>query len=383
MNNSESLLRGGVVCRPLICAIGLTILSGCDSTSSDTDFDDGVRTGQFIDSPVANIAYRTATQSGFTNEQGEFLFHSGESVTFSIGGIDLPSAVARRVVTPLTLVGVDTASDTTVLNISRLLLSLDTDANPDNGIRIDNQAHRTAQSLSLDFSAADFAALVTNLVANSGSVNTSLVSALAAQQHLEEQLALIPTDSDNDGVIDTEDAFPNDPQESVDTDQDGVGDNADYAPNDATIQTICQSDAPAEDKTAAGCDNTAPVAVAGDDQTVGPLVSVPLDASLSYDADGDTLAINWQLVQQPQNAVAAITEATSANARFSGGDLEGDYVVRLTVSDAFGVTASDELVVTVDKSLPGGLAIFLSANMLTATFVLLGRYRRRTRNSVV
>ncbi|MCH6259045.1 hypothetical protein MLD52_20990, partial [Puniceicoccaceae bacterium K14] len=34
-------------------------------------------------------------------------------------------------------------------------------------------------------------------------------------------------DSDNDGVIDSEDAFPNDPNETVDTDSDGTGDNAD------------------------------------------------------------------------------------------------------------------------------------------------------------
>ena len=41
------------------------------------------------------------------------------------------------------------------------------------------------------------------------------------------------TDSDGDGVIDTEDAFPNDPSEQVDTDGDGIGDNADPNPNDA------------------------------------------------------------------------------------------------------------------------------------------------------
>ncbi|MDW3094990.1 MAG: Ig-like domain-containing protein [Gammaproteobacteria bacterium] len=41
-----------------------------------------------------------------------------------------------------------------------------------------------------------------------------------------------PVDSDGDGVIDTEDAFPNDPTETVDTDGDGVGDNADAFPND-------------------------------------------------------------------------------------------------------------------------------------------------------
>ena len=34
-------------------------------------------------------------------------------------------------------------------------------------------------------------------------------------------------DDDNDGVLDAEDAFPDDSEESSDFDQDGIGDNAD------------------------------------------------------------------------------------------------------------------------------------------------------------
>jgi uncharacterized repeat protein (TIGR03806 family) len=40
------------------------------------------------------------------------------------------------------------------------------------------------------------------------------------------------SDSDNDGVGDNSDAFPNDPDETVDSDMDGVGDNTDAFPND-------------------------------------------------------------------------------------------------------------------------------------------------------
>ena len=36
-----------------------------------------------------------------------------------------------------------------------------------------------------------------------------------------------PPDADGDGVADDDDAFPEDPNESVDTDGDGVGDNGD------------------------------------------------------------------------------------------------------------------------------------------------------------
>lgn len=43
----------------------------------------------------------------------------------------------------------------------------------------------------------------------------------------------IDTDDDNDGVLDVNDAFPTNPQESEDSDGDGVGDNSDVFPNDA------------------------------------------------------------------------------------------------------------------------------------------------------
>jgi len=42
----------------------------------------------------------------------------------------------------------------------------------------------------------------------------------------------LPVDSDGDGILDAEDAFPTDSSESVDTDGDGVGDNSDVFPTD-------------------------------------------------------------------------------------------------------------------------------------------------------
>ena len=361
--------------------IGMAALSGCDSTSSETISDEGVKTGRFVDSPVANIAYRTSTRSGFTNANGEYFYHSGETVTFSIGGIDLPSAPARQLLTPLSLVGVESASDRTVLNISRLLISLDVDGDPENGITISDQAHEIAAAMTLNFSSAIFDAVAINLVGNSGSTNTSLVSSITAQRHLESQLSLLPSDIDGDGVADTEDAFPNDPSESADDDNDGVGNNADYAPLDPTIQTICQSNAAAAEKEAAGCNNLPPVAIAGDDQTVGPLVSVPLDASSSYDVDGLIVKYQWQIVLQPFNSTATVANSNSINAIFNGGDLEGDYILQLTVTDEFGATASDQKIISVDKNLPAALAIFVSANVLYATMVLIGRRKKTVSTS--
>ena len=43
----------------------------------------------------------------------------------------------------------------------------------------------------------------------------------------------VVADSDGDGCLDTEDAFPEDPDECLDSDGDGIGDQSDLFPNDA------------------------------------------------------------------------------------------------------------------------------------------------------
>ncbi|WP_108944586.1 beta strand repeat-containing protein [Shewanella halifaxensis] len=45
---------------------------------------------------------------------------------------------------------------------------------------------------------------------------------------------VIYIDTDEDGIVDSNDAFPNDPSEDTDSDRDSIGDNADAFPNDPT-----------------------------------------------------------------------------------------------------------------------------------------------------
>ena len=47
-------------------------------------------------------------------------------------------------------------------------------------------------------------------------------------------IEIIGVDSDRDGVVDAEDAFPEDPDENSDRDGDGVGDNSDVFPDDSS-----------------------------------------------------------------------------------------------------------------------------------------------------
>ncbi|MBT6971493.1 MAG: hypothetical protein HOA04_00135, partial [Euryarchaeota archaeon] len=55
-----------------------------------------------------------------------------------------------------------------------------------------------------------------------------LVAALTSST----KIRIFDIDSDSDGVVDSQDAFPNDESESEDSDVDGVGDNADVFPDD-------------------------------------------------------------------------------------------------------------------------------------------------------
>ncbi len=145
------------------------------------------QTGIFLDSAVGNIAYRTATQSGFTNEQGHYSYVVGETVVFSIGDVELPATQAQAVVTPLDLVGTSDINDVAVINIARLLQSLDVDGDPDNGIMLDDACHLAATGLSIDFE-QNITESVVNLIANSGSVTHELIDVDTALAHLEGTL---------------------------------------------------------------------------------------------------------------------------------------------------------------------------------------------------
>jgi para-nitrobenzyl esterase len=125
----------------------ITACSGGSSSLTNTSEGDGtnnsnVLTGVFLDSPVGGLNYQTATMSGLTDENGTFMYHEGEAVTFLIGDVMLGSALGNNIMTPIDLVpGALDETHPTVTNICRLLQSLDQDGNLDNGIMITEVMH--------------------------------------------------------------------------------------------------------------------------------------------------------------------------------------------------------------------------------------------------
>lgn len=149
---------------------------------------DETETGVFVDSAVGGIGYRTDTQEGETNADGEFEYVDGETVTFFIGDVELPAVTAGTVITPMDVFDTLDLTDQRVINLARLLQSFDEDSDPSNGISIADAAHLAATGLTIDFNVptAEFEANtdVINLVSNGGGAGT-LVSAEDALAHLQ------------------------------------------------------------------------------------------------------------------------------------------------------------------------------------------------------
>lgn len=152
-----------------------------------------VQTGLLIDSAVAGIYYETSPGgfSGKTASDGAYNYAIGDTVVFSIGALTFPAVAAKDVVTPLDMANTTDPENRSALNIAALLQSLDSDGDLDNGIAINyDKAAASAQAINFDVAYDAFAALpaVINLVANSGSVTTALVSKASAATHLRTTL---------------------------------------------------------------------------------------------------------------------------------------------------------------------------------------------------
>jgi hypothetical protein len=78
--------------------------------------------------------------------------------------------------------------------------------------------------------------------------------------------------------------------------------------------------------------NTAPVANAGEDQSVFVNSTVILSGALSSDADGDTLGYSWSLSTIPTGSIATLSSENDVAPTFIA-DVIGHYIVHLTVND--------------------------------------------------
>lgn len=148
----------------LLTSVLLLGLAGCGSDQKEPD----ELTGTLQGGHIQGVEWRTATRSGTTGAAGTFAYLPGESVTFSIGNVELGTAAGAPDITLFTLAGLTPPTTertlrreldralrtstpfTRAINLDLLLLALDADGDPANGIDVRNRAASMSRAL-LDF----------------------------------------------------------------------------------------------------------------------------------------------------------------------------------------------------------------------------------------
>lgn len=147
-------------------------LSGCGGSSSDSDPTPVTRAGVFGSTPVSGLHYGDGdTAPGITDEHGYFNYSSNQSITFSIGDLELGGAEGADTITTLSLTnGATSAHDPRVTNKLILLQTLDADGDLNNGIQITETIQRevsaNAGTLDFDQPVAAFSAALQTVMTN-------------------------------------------------------------------------------------------------------------------------------------------------------------------------------------------------------------------------
>lgn len=154
--------------------------------------------GHFHDAPVSGLGVMTPSNAGLTDDAGGFEYFPDEWAAFYIGRYLLGSTIADHRVSPLDLFESSDTNDVEVINMARLLQSLDCDGVQKSGIQITPgtvSAFETVMAEEeiefLDFyNSEEIDGIIDAVVASASGECTGMevVSAEDAKAHLEEQL---------------------------------------------------------------------------------------------------------------------------------------------------------------------------------------------------
>ncbi|MEZ5651249.1 MAG: kelch repeat-containing protein [Burkholderiaceae bacterium] len=303
------------------------LLAACGGGSSDGQASgpaDGntavAETGTLIDSPVAGIGYRTQTQSGVTDANGNYRYLPGETVTFFVGNVTLPPVPAKGTVTPFDLANSSDTNHQIALNIAAFLQSLDSDANPANGITIPEQAAGLATG-GIDF----------NVPASSFGQNTNLRNLVRDAN----PGARLPVDADT--------------------------------ARDHLLSTVRNLPATGKGALAPTARASATPASAQVGQTIVLL------SEGSEDLNGDALQYQWGIVSKPDGSQAALSSVSDAQTMLTV-DVAGTYTIGLTVNDGTLASAASTVSVAVSNPPPAATLSTLSTTMLPVAMAVGGTH---------
>ena len=120
----------------IVCILLLVLLTSCGgggggggSSNNNTSPEAVPSVAQFVDAPVAGLAYTCGSYSGTTNTTGQFNYSPGSSCTFKVGNVTVGSVAsipADGVVTPMDVAGVvrTATSDPNTQTIAQFLQSI-------------------------------------------------------------------------------------------------------------------------------------------------------------------------------------------------------------------------------------------------------------------
>ena len=159
----------------------LLFLYACGGGGGGTPADVGV----FVDAPVEGLAYESAGYKGTTDSAGKFTYGIGQTVTFSVNGVTLPAVQGASLLTPVDLVGASSPDSPEAVNLARFLQSIDSDGNPDNGIRIDKSKIKTDATAPVNWNTDALANLVTPAALAAAPTEET------ARNHMKSQIAAL------------------------------------------------------------------------------------------------------------------------------------------------------------------------------------------------
>ncbi len=172
------------------------------------EFQEADSYGRLIDSTVEGVRYRSGNHYGVTDSDGRFGYIKGETIRFYIGDIRIGEPVApAELLTPFEISG---SNVYVALNIARFLQTLDDDADPENGILINESIHDFAIGKSLEFTGDDWDyepiksdnnlldLLVLDLTSTTSAGSRSLVSPFRGYNHFGNTLGGLADDLESE-----------------------------------------------------------------------------------------------------------------------------------------------------------------------------------------
>ncbi|MBV1774219.1 esterase-like activity of phytase family protein [Burkholderiaceae bacterium DAT-1] len=175
--------------------VGMTAaLSACGGSDSSAPSPVAPVSAVFLDSAVAGLEVSNGKSKVLTSTDGGFSCQSGESLTFTAGGINFGSAPCASLITPLSLVNAAELKDDKLVNRLIALQLLDEDNDPVNGIKLSDAVKTALAGQSLDFNAtstsfnAALNALIAKLPAAYQGRTADVDRRMMAREHFEDTL---------------------------------------------------------------------------------------------------------------------------------------------------------------------------------------------------